>query len=323
MKKNLLYVFGALIGLFLLFLFCLYNEYKRFYNHLTDYADQNPIHLVFAGDDGYITPLLTAFTSLSLNTKTPIQIHLLTAGFSDQNQQLIQKLDQELKNIQIDITPVSMELFNNFPINQRWNQSIYYRYLIPELIKEADRTLYLDGDILVFDDLSNFFQMDLKEKTIAGVSDYFEQKFLSRPLFQDLLVYINSGVLLIDMPKWRQQGMTQKLFETTQLYQDQISYFDQDVINLVFKEDILPVSLKYNALQGAYTPFNKVIYHYSGKQKPWKTNSIDYYEWYKYFSYTQSLLNKEKWPLTDYFVYLFRKMIYYPSFIFKSTQNEA
>ena len=323
MKKNLLYVFGALISLFLLFLFCLYKEYKRFYNHLTDYSDQNPIHLVFAGDDGYITPLLTAFTSLSLNTKTPIQIHLLTAGFSNQNQQLIQKLDQELKNIQIDITPVSMELFNNFPINQRWNQSIYYRYLIPELIKETDRALYLDGDILVFDDLSNFYQMDLKEKTIAGVSDYFEQKFISRPLFQDLLVYINSGVLLIDMAKWRQKGITQKLFETTQLYQDQISYFDQDVINLVFKEDILPVSLKYNALQGAYTPFNKVIYHYSGKQKPWKTNSPDYYEWDKYFSYTKALLNKEKWPLTAYLTYCLKKMIYYPSFIFKSTITEA
>ena len=323
MKKKLLYGFITLIALFLLFLFLSYNEYKRFKNHLNDYAYHKPIHLVFAGDDGYVTPLLTAFTSLSLNSKTPLQIHLLTAGFSDQNQQLIQKLDQQLKNIQINITPVSKELFNNFPINQRWNQSIYYRYLIPELIKEETRALYLDGDILVFDDLNNFFQIDLQEKTIAGVSDYFEKKFLSRPLFQDLLVYINSGVLLIDMPKWRKQGMTQKLFETTKHYQDQISYFDQDVINLVFKEDILPVSFKYNALQGSYTPFGKVIYHYSGKQKPWKTNSFTYYEWYKYFSYTQALLNEEKWPIKSYFMYLLRKMIYYPSFIFKATQNEA
>ena len=48
-----------------------------------------------------------------------------------------------------------------------------------------------------------------------------------------------------------------------------------------------------------------------------------YYEWDKYFSYTQALLNKEKWPLRAYLIYCLKKMIYYPSFIFKSTITEA
>ena len=323
MKKALGVTFSFIILLFLLFPFFFLKEYNRFQNHLKSYSSKQAIHLVFAGDDGYITPLLTAFTSLSLNTKTPLHIHLLTNGFSPKNQKLIENLDFKLKNIQITMTLVSNELFKAFPINNRWNQSIYYRYLIPTLLTNTNKALYLDGDILVFNDLSSFYHIDLNNKVIAGIQDYFEKKFLSRPLFQDLTLYINSGVLLIDIDKWKEKNISQKLFETTAQYQDKIQYFDQDVINLVLKKDILPVSFKYNALQGAYTPFNKTIYHYSGKQKPWKTKKLDYYEWYKYFDYMQMILNDENWPVQSYLLYLIRKMIYYPSFIFKPKQNEA
>ncbi|MBO7243689.1 MAG: glycosyltransferase family 8 protein [Alphaproteobacteria bacterium] len=323
MKKTFWIIFLMISSLFLLFLFFAFKEYHRFSNHLTPYTYSKPINIVFSGDDGYITPICTAITSLSLNTKTPVQVHLLTNGFSDKNQKKIYQLDQKLKNININIIPIPADLFKDFPINKRWNQAIYFRYLIPKVLENELKALYLDGDILILDDLSDFYHIDLKKKTIAGVQDYFKETFLSRPLFKNLSLYINSGVILMDMTQWRQKNMTQKLFELTALYQNEISYFDQDVINLAFKEDILPLSYRYNTLQGAYTPWNKVIYHYSGKQKPWKTNSIYYYEWDKYFAYMKAILNDQKWPLQSYLLYLFKKMIYYPSFIFKSPQKEA
>lgn len=314
MKKCLFFSIICITTLFLLFLFCTFKEQTRFLNHQNAYSNKEKINLIFSGDDGYITPLLTAFTSLSLNTKTPIKIHLLTNGFSDKNIKTINTLDTQLKNIEIKIIVVSPNLFENFPVNKRWSQTIYYRYLIPELLPDEKKGLYLDGDILVLTDLNDFYHLNLNKNIIAGVKDYFETLFLNRPLFNNLSFYINSGVLLIDLKKWRLQNITHKLFEATKVYQNQLSHFDQDVINLVLQNKIQPLPLKYNAQQRTFTPFNKTIYHYSGEKKPWKTYSFDYYEWYKYFDYTKAILNNNSWPFKSYLTYIIRKSIYYPLF---------
>lgn len=311
MKKKLLYCFITLIALFLLFLFCTYNEYSRFKNHLKDYSSQKPIHLVFAGDNAYITPLLTAFTSISLNTKTPVKIHLLTNGFSDKNIQKLTKLDEKLKNIEIELIIVSDQIFENFPINSQWSQTIYYRYLIPILLPELDKALYLDGDILVFDDLSQLYHTNLNDNMLAAIQDGFEEYFLERPIFKDLTAYINSGVLLINLTAWRDNDIPTVLFKKTKEYQDQLTHYDQDIINLVFNKKILLLEKKYNAQQRLTTPINKVIYHYTGKKKPWKAWDLSYYEWYKYFEYTKNIFREDGFPLKAYLTYLFKKVLYY------------
>lgn len=311
-------------GFFILFLisfiaFSLYGVYEW---HLFStqnkkkLKNQDAITLVFAGDDNYIEPLSVALTSVNMNTKTPVEVFILTEGFSDKNTYFIRQLDDKLANINVRIQSINADVFEMFPINERWSKSIYFRYLIPELLPLKKRALYIDGDTLIFNDLSDFFNSDLENSVIAGVSDFEESQFLEKPLFKQHTFYINSGVLLMDLEKFRDLKLTRELFKATDIYKNEFTHYDQDAINFVLKERIKPLSIKYNAQHKIHIPFNKVIYHYSGTEKPWKKRNLSHYEWYKYQTYRNALLKNAPFPTKDYLKYLVDKILYYLTFAF-------
>lgn len=310
--KNLIIVFLiCFIALFLSF----YFEEQKFLNQNTKKLQTDtPITLVFAGDDNYVTPLSVALTSLNMNTKTPVEAFILTEGFSDKNKYFFRHLDHKLANVDIRIVLVESSEFEGFPVNDRWSKSIYFRYLIPTLLPSYKRALYLDGDLLILKDLNSLFHIDLKGNLVAGVSDLFEKDFLSSPLFKKHPFYINSGVLLMDLENLRYSKTTAQLFKTTEEYKDKFTHYDQDAINLALNGKIMLLPTKYNAHQRTHTPFNKTIYHYSGKEKPWKSKDFSFFEWNKYASYTQALLNDNPWPRKAYINSLLNKIVYYPLF---------
>lgn len=294
------------------FVLCTIKEWYFFSTHgRTLLKEKDPITVIFAADDNYILPLSVALTSLNMNTKTPVEIFLLTEGLSEKNIKTLKHIDDKFTKLTIHILPVNSSVFDQFPTNDRWSKSSYFRYLIPELLPLHKRAIYLDADILIFKDLSDFFETNLNNTPIGGISDAFEDNFLQRPLFKDHKFYINSGVLLLDLEKLRKLNITKQLFKATDLNKDKFTHFDQDAINYVLKDNIKIFPTKYNAQQRVFTPYHKVIYHYSGKKKPWTEDNFSYYEWYKYFDYSKALLKDQSWPYKTYFKYLLNKSVYY------------
>ena len=50
-------------------------------------------------------------------------------------------------------------------------ETAYYRLLSPELIPEYDKILYSDVDVIIREDLSRYYEMDLGENYFAGVDN--------------------------------------------------------------------------------------------------------------------------------------------------------
>jgi len=320
MKKFLKYLFRISFLFFLALLISCFYEWHRFATlNNKKISNNTPIPIVFAGDDGYITPLSVAITSISINAKTPTKIFILTNGFNQKNQEILKKLDEKLKHTEIKIVTVNPSYFNEFPVNKRWSSVIYYRYIIPKLFPEYKRIIYLDGDVLVLDDLQQLYNTHLNGNALAGVNDAFIDKFLTKPLFKDTSTYINSGILLIDTEKFSHYVDT--LFQTTNIYKNEFTHYDQDAINLVFKNKITVLPIKYNAQQRLTTPVFKTIYHYSGEKKPWKTFDFSFYEWYKYFYYTQNILSDQDFSIKKHLNYLLFKNVYYLLFIIQKIFN--
>ena len=81
----------------------------------------------------------------------------------------------------------------------------FFRYFIADEVIE-DRVLYLDSDTIVNAKLDDLFYLDLQGYAIAAVQDFDQSGWLTT---------FNSGVMVIDTKKWRENRLTQSLLELT------------------------------------------------------------------------------------------------------------
>lgn len=195
----------------------------------------------------------------------------------------------------------------------------YYRLLLPDLLPDKKRCIYLDGDLLIRQDLKELFLMDLQGAYVGGVKapgyqiDEQESNNCCRYLdIPDVKNYINAGVLLMDLDKMRRDGMVQYFLEL--LKKRQWRSQDQDILNVACYGKIKTIPFRYNyQVIGAFYPegiLNRVysgrermtakeqiaIIHYSNSSvKPWKSLQYQYADiWWKYFRKTSYAQEEEK-----------------------------
>ncbi|KAH8502023.1 hypothetical protein H0E87_016693 [Populus deltoides] len=97
---------------------------------------------------------------------------------------------------------------------------IYLADIIPSDVK---RVIYLDSDLVVVDDIAKLWEVDLEEKVLAApeychanFTNYFSNLFWLDPVLAKTFhgrrpCYFNTGVMVVDVEKWRQGGITQRL----------------------------------------------------------------------------------------------------------------
>lgn len=146
-----------------------------------------------------------------------------------------------------------------------------------KLPKSIDKILYLDADMICSGDIAELYDIDFEGKTWCACEDLgVTKKHLDRIGFPNNYKYINSGMLLINLQKLRENYTERDIVRLIRENQDKLIYPDQDFINLIFKDDIKIISNKYN-LVIKDVRFNKLkekplIIHYAGSVKPWDDN---------------------------------------------------
>ncbi|MDR0911693.1 MAG: glycosyltransferase family 8 protein [Methanobrevibacter sp.] len=127
----------------------------------------------------------------------------------------------------------------------------YYRLFLSSLIDEkVDRIIYLDADTLVLDSLKNVWNIDLKDKSVAGVIDYFSfRPTKAFKLIKDLdenIDYINAGFMILDLNKWRKNNLEKEFLNILGLFDWGKYLLDQGMINYLFKGNFIVLNPKYN-----------------------------------------------------------------------------
>lgn len=259
-------------------------------------------------DSNYIYPLCVMLKSIAA-TNVGSQIDLYV-GYSSLTQEDFNAMEEALSPLEHEIHPIHIDdaIFDGCPVLSRISKATYYRLLVGELLpKEVDRVLYLDPDIVVNKSLEEFYSIDLGGNIIAGAIHLFG--ILGR-LNQARLGmdrknrYINAGVLLIDLQKWREHICIDDIFAFISQKNKLLFLADQDVINATINGHILTVderlynldekTFRFRASRLAgkkridldWVSKNSVIIHYNGKHKPWKEQNYagrlgDFFEKYK------------------------------------------
>lgn len=146
---------------------------------------------------------------------------------------------------------------------------LYAPYFLPE---DMDRILYLDCDIICVDNISDFYNTDFKGNILCGCSnaDIANDEYITRLQLPIGSTYINSGVLLFNLKKYKEYVSIKELNHFITENASILHFQDQDVVNKMFFDKILFCDIKYNFQIGMllYNEGGKLI-HYTGPIKPW------------------------------------------------------
>ena len=248
------------------------------------------INICFASDNNYAPYLGIAILSILKNAAKEDSFHfyILDNQISAQNKQKISSLSSK-NPFEITWLAWDKKLFENCDTKSTaWSLAIFGRYLISELIKE-DKVLYLDCDILVRGSLAKLWNENVDDYYLAGVRDYnaiLRDNLATRFEGMDPRGYVNSGVLLINNKKWREEKLFHTLLDYSVKNASLLKCPDQDAINYICRKHKKFLPERYNATSYMWKPYlitedfdaqkilaereHIVIRHFH----PWKKNSF-------------------------------------------------
>lgn len=237
----------------------------------------NRVAIVFTINDSYAIHCCTTIVSILENNKwATFDFYIITDKFSDKNEQAINKCITKYNNSnKLFIKTVDIKIFENLKNNITYiSPHTYIRFIIADVLSDIKKALYLDADLIINGDLYDLWNTGLNKYICAGAKDlYVEKSQYKYTIGMDSDdVYINAGVLLLNLEEMRKQKISGKLFDTAANRLHELSFQDQDIINLTLRKQILQISNKYNytsedAINA--TAENPVIIHYTGRIKPW------------------------------------------------------
>lgn len=266
------------------------------------------IPVVFSSDHNFIMPTGVAILSLlESSPRVNFDIFILQSDdVTDIDRNLLQDMVKPYK-AQLSFISFGKEFSDSYEVRSI-STACYFRLLIPWLIPQYDKVIYLDGDIIVKSDISKLFDCTLSEeyyvygvRTPGFTIDSNFVKYISS-IGLDPSNYINSGILVINTKLLREDNLKDEFLS----YRDRtFLYQDQDIINLVCKDRIGWLPLKFNCsptlesvdesklinagittdLDFKEALLHPVIIHYAG-QKPWKTFTYHWYDWWIVYSRT-------------------------------------
>ena len=254
--------------------------------------------------------------NISLNNKN-VNIKI------ENNKNKIKNL-KKVKPFNIEYIKINDDLFKDCPLLKicgHISLQTYYRYIIPRVKPNLPKVLYLDCDILVKSSLSDLWNIDLKDTYCGAVQELYKDSNIDARRL-NVKTYFNAGVLLLNNKKMIEDNTTDELFRVTKdLYESgNLVYQDQDVLNVVFNDNITWMSPRFNYQQNMSGDSSEKIYsqteledakrnvvlaHYNSGIKPWLGN------------YDSSFFFK------DYYMELFRNGFYYKLYqlLLKSAVN--
>lgn len=162
--------------------------------------------------------------------------------------------------------------------NTKYSKLSYLRCYFSKILNE-DKILYIDADAIVVDDISDLWNIDLEDNVLAGIHEGGEwNSHLNTYGLND--TYINSGVLLMDLKKIREEKLDDSMIYL--LNHNYYAFPDQDVINLVCRNRIRHLSNIYNSTETTGFVDNAKIIHYIRGNKGWIKTSPRSEIWYNY-----------------------------------------
>lgn len=276
------------------------------------------LNVAFILDENYYLPTYVAIISLLENKKKTSEyvINLIYTKLNDSQKKELSNLEKKYDNCII-----KLHYFSQHELNEKYSSikehhctatnAALLKFELPQICKDIDRLLYLDGDIIIKDDLCDLVNIEFEDNKCIAVVPESGMLYSKNLIQHGISDYFNSGVILFDLEKMRQNNITELLVEAKKRNQD-TTLMDQNIFNFVMKDMKILLPHRYNVLiqnimraryfygitledingkfNTSYKKWDEIkekatIVHYSSFDKPWKYLDVYAVElWDKYYS---------------------------------------
>ena len=265
------------------------------------------LNIVYVANEAYVSILAVSLYSLYKNHRDveDLDVYLIQTGISKNSRDILTKMafDFNRKLNIVNFEHIEEALGTEF-VKRKFDISVMARLFVDVLLDEGiTRVLYLDCDTLILKDLSKLFAVDLKNKLMAAAMEPTINTQVKLDIgMSPVWNYYNSGVLLIDLDKYRKFNIRDRILNYYESIKNTSNFSDQDAINGALVGQIMSISPSYNFFANyrywkykelvklsrgyAVVPersFDKArqnphIIHFAGDDRPWYRFSLNYYK---------------------------------------------
>ncbi|MDD2367947.1 MAG: glycosyltransferase family 8 protein [Sulfuricurvum sp.] len=248
------------------------------------------IHIAFGCDDNYVKHLSVALLSL-LEHADPLReivVHVMIVKLSKKNKAglraIVEKFAKEIEFLIIDAS-----LFEKVYLRGHILSPVTYaRVLIPDII-DVGKVLYLDCDMLIKQDISQLYDVNIEDWYLMAVREPMMDRSRNRALgMPETAPYFNSGMLLINCNKWREDNIPHKVLEFASNEHERMFFHDQDALNVILQNKWKLLHPKWNQIANIYDFESFIQTDYSENEFEECLNNpyIIHFTWIKPDSYT-------------------------------------
>lgn len=211
------------------------------------YMQKRNVNLAYMTDAKYLPYVMVSLDSVMRNKRpsTNYHVHIIAEDFSEADNNQIKKMMQ--KGLKISIYPAKEKKLDISHLGRFASYKIALQKLfIADYLPDTNKVLYLDADTLVQTDLSDIYHLDIKEQYAGATKDGLMYQYPEHINGLNLRrhFYFNSGIMLLNLEKIRQDKLSNQALIYLNTHQD--IFGDQDILNVIFKDKVHLLSYRYN-----------------------------------------------------------------------------
>ncbi len=268
----------------------------------------NYVTSVMSLNDAFIPYLSTFLLSVMENASEShsYDFIILHRDIKESSKKLMKQMIKNKKNFYIRFYDIGnrFDKYEMF-LHEHFTIETYFRLLIPEILENYNKVLYLDADIIVNADLYDLLNQDISGYLLGAVMDITMLTFAgayeeTRRILRDTVKidrteeYFNAGVMVLNIPLLKKNFSTEYLLKTAA--SKEWPTVDQDVLNYLCKGRVKLLDMRWNLMFdyiGRMELMKKVlsksyynmylearmepkIIHYAGCPKPWQIPEADF-----------------------------------------------
>lgn len=235
-----------------------------------------------------------------------ISIMLMEGGLSDDDIAQFRQYEQDYPNVRIQVLSMAYA-FSNTYLRPPFSKETFYRLILPDLLPNHDKIIYLDADMVAVDDMIDLWRFDVSDAPVAAATDYINVAFQKNGTRSDGVTgalpakeyaakilgmegiedrYFQAGTLVMNLDILRSRDMSRILVDD--LKHNKYWFLDQDVLNKYLARDAKILPQEWNVYylgwdlkrvldadilaQLDQAKRDAKIAHYAGIAKPWQNN---------------------------------------------------
>ncbi len=197
------------------------------------------IPIVMICDRNFVMQTCVALTSLRLNKNDDTVYEIFVIMADCDNASAFALKNMESAGFEVRLIKVTLDKYKDIKQMAHVPLASLLKFDICDLVPQYDKLLYLDGDMIIRQDISELYQTELMDNYVAGVAHSLGVLTGEKR--------INGGVLLFNASKIRKESLRDVFIHTRQSLGNRKS-MDQETFHMVFGDKKVFLAPKYNVM---------------------------------------------------------------------------